>query len=140
MDAQSLNFLKSSNDFDDLKLIDFEYSGMHPRAADIANTFCEYCDMNNLKGRWEEEYPTEAQQEEFLDAYLARCEVEMDAASRQQFQHEVNKHALVSHLGWATWSVLQHSLSDIDFDYLAYARHRMDGYRYFKKKYWSEEP
>ena len=33
-----------------------------------------------------------------------------------------------SHLFWAAWSVVQASLSAIDFDFLAYARKRFDGY------------
>jgi thiamine kinase-like enzyme len=40
MDLQSLNILKKDNAF---CIIDYEYAGMNPRAADIANTFCEYC-------------------------------------------------------------------------------------------------
>lgn len=135
MDAQSLNLLRNKGG--DVKVIDFEYAGLHPRAADLANTFCEYCDMNNLQGNWKVQYPNREQQEDFLKAYVKRCRVDMDSDCLENFRKEVNKHTLVSHLGWATWSLVQQHLSDIDFDYLAYARHRIDGYQYFKHKFWA---
>lgn len=33
-------------------------------------------------------------------------------------------HAVLVHLKWALWGVLQHKVSDCDFDYLTYARQR----------------
>lgn len=158
-DCQSLNLLRPAStsttsttttpqpdDIFLLKLIDFEYAGWNARATDIANTFCEYCDMNNLKAVYETEYPSVAAQCAFLQSYLDTVEPSpvkhMTAAERETFvktlMHEIGRYTLVSHLGWAIWSLVQHRLSSIDFDYIAYAQHRMVGYRYFKQRYWNE--
>jgi thiamine kinase-like enzyme len=222
MDAQSLNLLvpanndsyagddqnnngQGQNDNDkanaaaaavDMKLIDFEYAGFNPRAADIANTFCEHCDMNNLRAKWQVEYPTLQQQEYFLRAYLDELVALPTSSSSsssiatskyddssssilQQYYinsrsdkdknefvtalcHEISRYTLVSHLSWAVWGCVQHvnryssssstkdpasscgcndrikdDEDDDDFDYLAYARHRIDGYRYFQERFMS---
>jgi thiamine kinase-like enzyme len=155
MDCQSLNILvakdvsplASSTDVN-LRLIDFEYSGWNPVAADIANTFCEYCDMSNLRADYPAEYPSDAQQEEFFWYY---CQ----AYPRQEFtflpqrrdseewkrfakalQQEVGRFSLLSHLGWAVWSIIK-SKEDVgvDFDYILYANHRIEGYDWAKTKF-----
>ena len=174
MDLQSLNILTplekspdfsisslcptSSDDNEDnekedlavIRVIDFEYAGLNPRAADIGNTFCEYCDMNNLKPKYEKEYPTEAEQNMFLKTYLKNANQDLynylDGHSGgpemawEEFLTEmrlsVGKHALLSHLGWAVWAVGQSTLSSVEFDYLRYAEIRMLGYDLFKKIYW----
>lgn len=144
MDCQSLNILKSSSE-PGIKLIDFEYSGYNPRAADIANTFCEHCDMNNLRANFTEQYPTQKQQDDFLRVYI--CEVDkalpalLDKLDRweefmAEFRDEVWRHALISHLGWAVWAIIQSLTSPIEFDYVQYAVQRMEGYDYFKSKLW----
>jgi len=149
MDCQSLNLLRPSNSYEPnqgkLKWIDFEYAGLNPRAADIANTFCEHCDMNNLKADYEKEYPSDQAQNAFLRAYFDNLDVTplrmLNAKEQEQFlaamRQEIGRYTLVSHLGWAIWSVLMSRLSNIDFDYIVYAKHRIDGYKYFKQKYWT---
>eukprot|EP00978_Attheya_sp_CCMP212_P000933 scaffold1983_cov45-Attheya_sp.AAC.3 len=131
---------------DSLKVIDFEYAGLNPRAVDLANTFCEHCDMNNLKAQYETQYPTDEEQNVFLEAYLQETKPEFlkpndnDKSKRlATLRHEIGKYTLVSHMGWAIWAICQHFICTIEFDYLGYARHRMDGYRYFKQKYWQTE-
>ena len=181
MDMQSLNFLRdsshtnadlsgssSSADDDDspIKVIDFEYAGFNPRAVDMANTFCEHCDMNNIKADYENEYPSADVQNAFLKTYVqhtlallgthssngdkqpqpsspedsqrlrALLEPYVDdpvflAAARQ----EIGRYTLVSHTSWAIWSIVQSNMSDIDFDYVGYAQHRMDGFEYMKKRF-----
>jgi ethanolamine kinase len=140
MDAQSLNVLRNDkNDDDNMKLIDYEYASWNPRAADIANTWCEYCDMNNLKANYQQEYPSEQAQEEFLKQYLKHMGDEYYFDKVEDcypiLRLEVNKHALISHLMWTVWSLVQSKLSDIEFDYLQYAKQRMEGYHYFKQRY-----
>jgi thiamine kinase-like enzyme len=159
MDCQSLNVLKNmessdsvTDDDDDssnhhhnknIKLIDFEYAGWNPRAADIANTFWEYCDMNNLRAKYDTEYPTAEQQSVFFRSYVQRADPSLaDAVSAEPNQwddfldtlrREVGRFSLLSHLVWSVWSVLKATEeSGIDFDYMAYARHRMDGYEWAK--------
>jgi thiamine kinase-like enzyme len=162
MDGQSLNFLRpaDSNSLHPsqttcetdtetakkpLRLIDFEYAGWNPRAVDIANTFCEFCDMNNLRADYAKEYPTVEVQDVFLRSYLSGLEsaspLEGLTFNEQTLfiaalQQEIGRYTLVSHVGWTVWSLVQHRLSAIDFDYIAYANHRMLGYRYFKQRFY----
>jgi thiamine kinase-like enzyme len=150
-DCQSLNVLRelsptnASNSNHNFKLIDFEYAGWNPRAADIANTFCEYCDMNNLRANFETEFPSEQNQNVFLQAYVQRVQpslaAELSASGLWEpflatARNEVGRFTLQSHLGWAIWSVVKRNEDSIDFDYLAYAAQRMAGYRLFKSRYY----
>eukprot|EP00815_Leptocylindrus_aporus_P007867 CAMPEP_0116067534 /NCGR_PEP_ID=MMETSP0322-20121206/11091_1 /TAXON_ID=163516 /ORGANISM="Leptocylindrus danicus var. apora, Strain B651" /LENGTH=381 /DNA_ID=CAMNT_0003554409 /DNA_START=97 /DNA_END=1239 /DNA_ORIENTATION=+ len=133
MDLQSLNILKEStttegdreklgkirlagnydkscndNNVSSIKIIDFEYAGMNSRAADIANTFCEYCDMNNLSLKYAD-FPNESEQNVFLSNYLScsrtACtditlnEENFDAVLKAM-RKEVGRFTLLSHLGW----------------------------------------
>jgi len=64
----------------------------------------------------------------------------MSAESRELFlakmRDETGKHSLISHLGWACWALIQCKTSTIQFDYVGYAKIRMDGYRLFKARHW----
>lgn len=147
MDCQSLNLLrpKDSQDPNDLCWIDFEYAGLNPRAADIANTFCEHCDMNNIKADYENEYPSEETQTTFLMAYLEALAAspldDLNQKDQEAFllflRNEIGRFTLLSHVGWAVWSLVQEQISNIEFDYIAYGRHRLQGYDYFKAKFFS---
>ena len=141
MDCQSLNLLRRGNT---LRWIDFEYAALNPRGVDIANTWCEFCDMNNLRADYAQEYPSEEVQNRFLQAYcdrLVQSPLEGLTTKTQQdefladLRHEIGRMTLVSHLSWTIWSLVQDRLSTIDFDYLAYAQHRQDGYRYFQQRF-----
>lgn len=160
MDAQSLNILHPSLSNSgkesklpiteqDLRLIDFEYAGHNSRAMDIANTFCEHCDMNNLCPKYPLEYPSKQQQLLFLNAYLEVIskddlklrELKSTSSDKdwdvfvETFRKTVNQYSLVSHLGWSIWGVAQAFLSPIEFDYLEYAHIRMEGYDWAKEKF-----
>lgn len=137
MDCQSLNILKDTSSHlpGRIRLIDFEYAGWNPRAADIANTFCEHCDMNNICADFEQEFPSETVQNNFLKAYLERCRPELlkEDSVFETLRGEIGRFTLLSHLGWAAWSVvMDNEGATIDFDYLAYAKHRLDGYNWGK--------
>ena len=107
--------------------------------------------MNNCEPNYEAQYPNDEQQDRFLRAYIATASPQLAnkldqlggngeddgwepflAAARVQ----VGQHALLSHIGWAIWAVAQASLSTIEFDYLKYARLRLEGYFHFKGRYW----
>jgi len=173
MDCQPLNILIDNNNIENnndknifssinLKLIDFEYSGWNPIAADIANTFCEYCEMSNLCADYEREYPTLAQQDVFFWNYLLqydpirvkqfssyprRIKQSLDYVIVDDYDdewklflttcsNEVGRFSLLSHLGWAIWSIVKAQEEDgVDFDYMVYARHRMDGYTWAKNNF-----
>jgi thiamine kinase-like enzyme len=162
MDAQSLNFLCDSNG-NELKWIDFEYVGRNARAVDIANTFCEHANMNEVRAKYETDYPSDKHQDEFLCAYICRLQEQTsgsttttepctntalqqianalqssstNSAMLRALRETVAQYTLVSHLSWAVWSLAQRSLSSIEFDYDAYAHHRLDGYQYCKQVFW----
>ena len=147
MDMQALNLLRDTTvigpDADNtIKLIDFEYASFNPRAMDIANTFCEHCDMNHIQADYATQYPSDEVQNAFLQSYLGHVQglskEVMEYRNHDQFlqaaRHEIGRYALVSHISWAIWSIVQSFLSDIDFDYILYARHRRDGYVFMKAK------
>lgn len=142
-DLQSLNLLTPIQG-GPLKVIDFEYAGRNPRAYDMANTFCEFMDMNNLRADFVTDYPTDKDQDAFLRGYMAQLgqdsplaglTVEEQAAFLTDCRHSIGQYTLVSHLGWAIWSCVQDQLSEIDFDYIAYAQHRLEGYHIGKQRY-----
>ena len=178
MDCQSLNLLQSSHDnsMTNIRVIDYEYAGLNPRAADLANTFCEFCNMNEIAAVWDEEYPAEAIQDQFLRAYLLEKEESSSSNSSPHpdflaaLRQEIGRYTLLSHLTWAVWSLIQaanrsssispqqepkaeddneddaadtnndeSAVLEESFDYEAYARHRMDGYRYFKRRFWDTD-
>jgi thiamine kinase-like enzyme len=136
MDLQSLNILHHN---DDLRVIDYEYAGMYPRAVDISNTWLEYCDMNNIKADYEKEYPTVEQQNEFLRVYLSYTQPTWGQETLHALRTEIGKHTLVSHLGWAVWGYVQSHLSNVGFDYVDYAQQRMKGYYLFRDKFFGTE-
>lgn len=149
MDVQSLNVLKDSNATNgqgNIRLIDFEYAGWNPRAADVANTFCEHCDMNNLCADYPAEYPSVLVQNDFLKAYLQQLQVTLAETKEEEqlvleaLRSEIGRFSLLSHLGWATWSVVMalQGGSDIDFDYIAYAKHRLDGFDFGKNLFFNK--
>lgn len=53
-------------------------------------------------------------------------------------EHEIGQYTLISHLTYAMWSVVQYDRASgsVDFDYMAYGHHRMEGYYHFKNRYW----
>lgn len=165
MDCQSLNILtpishahrhpypeqcfdskEADSEEPTIQVIDFEYAGMNARVTDIANTFCEHCDMNNLQPDYKTQFPNNSQQNDFLRAYVsfARPDLAHDKTISNDdwdkileiMRHQVGRHTLVSHLCWAIWSVAQHYVSSIEFDYLKYAKIRLEGYEFFKSKFW----
>jgi thiamine kinase-like enzyme len=208
MDCQPLNILVSklpaaaTEDCHDrkIRLIDFEYAGWNPRASDIGNTFCEFCEMSNLRANYEDEYPSAQQQDEYFRHYCKRTvganataaeptgptdpsrpqsaldefvssvlndsrngrsvTIPIDRETLQRFietlqcpdnhpsswrvissalSGEVGRYSLISHLSWCVWSLLKSQEEDgvLDFDYIVYARHRMDGYLWAKKKFFA---
>ena len=101
MDMQSLNLLKDTTitDQEVIKVIDFEYAGFNPRAMDMANTFCEHCDMNNIQADYPKEYPSDAVQNQFVQSYI-RNSPNVPA----QVQQHVNAQHM-SHMYWTFFGV-----------------------------------
>ncbi|ELR50795.1 Choline/ethanolamine kinase, partial [Bos mutus] len=140
-DIQEGNILLLSEpkNTDSLMLVDFEYSSYNYRGFDIGNHFCEWV-YDYTHEEWPfykaqpANYPTEGQQLHFIRHYLA--EVKKDETISQEEQRkleadllvEANRYALASHFFWGLWSILQASMSTIEFGYLEYAQSRFQFY------------
>ncbi|XP_077025423.1 choline/ethanolamine kinase isoform X2 [Tamandua tetradactyla] len=130
-DIQEGNILLLSErgNADSLMLVDFEYSGYNYRGFDIGNHFCEWV-YDYTHEEWPfykarpADYPTRGQQLHFIRHYLA--EVKKSEPPSQEEQRkleedllaEANWYALASHFFWGLWSILQASMSTIEFGYL----------------------
>ncbi|XP_045323168.1 choline/ethanolamine kinase isoform X1 [Leopardus geoffroyi] len=140
-DIQEGNILLLSEpeNTDRLMLVDFEYSSYNYRGFDIGNHFCEWV-YDYTHDEWPfykaqpADYPTRGQQLHFIRHYLA--EVKKGETISQEEQRkleedllvEANRYALASHFFWGLWSVLQASMSTIEFGYLEYAQSRFQFY------------
>lgn len=116
-----------------LRLIDFEYSAYGYRGFDFANHFNEWMyDYSNPE--WPHyhynphHFPSEEQQRRFIGAYLERSG-NYSEENIKIIQEEMIDFAQVGHVYWALWSEIQAKVCDIKFDYVGYAKDRMDSYR-----------
>ncbi|ERE86410.1 choline/ethanolamine kinase isoform X2 [Cricetulus griseus] len=128
---------------DSLMLVDFEYSSYNYRGFDIGNHFCEWVYDYTFE-EWPfykaspTDYPTRGQQLHFIRHYLAEVQKgqilpeEEQKKLEEELLMEVSWYALASHFFWGLWSILQASMSTIEFGYLEYAQSRFQFY--FKQK------
>ena len=120
----------------ELRLIDFEYTDFVPRGYDIVNSFCEWAaDYHGPTPHIMDYsfYPSPAQQHAFCRAYLeakAAAEEGKDSSVTEEevegLVGEAQSLIDLSHLWWGMWSLLQVTQSTIAFDYLGYARCRLE--------------
>lgn len=92
-DLLAENFLWDGSRF---RLIDYEYSGMNEASFEIGNV-------------WSESDLSLGQLEELVGAYWGAASPAKVARARMW--------GLMSKYGWTLWGVIQHNLSDIDFDF-----------------------
>lgn len=117
-----------------IALIDMEYGGPNYAAYDLANLFNEYIGCDEFLD-YKRNYPNECLMKDWISSYLA--ELEGCFPSRDnvvELYQEVVKFSICGHLIWSTWAVIQAVSSQIDFDYLGYARQRVDQYRMVKNR------
>lgn len=127
-----------------VKLIDYEYSAVGDVAYDIANHFCEwaadYHATANHSGfmlDWNQ-MPTETERYHFCRAYIqqiilnhpdSRLTSVMACYSQDEAIRNLSERAQayepISHLLWGLWGLVQSSCSEVDFDYLGYAKLRL---------------
>ena len=101
--------------------------------------------MNNIKANYEKEYPNDSQQNEYLIHYVREANSTLAKTLDEgmswepfleQLRLEIGRFSLLSHLGWSVWSLVKSTEEqNIDFDYVHYAQHRMEGYRFAKNKF-----
>ncbi|KAJ2009882.1 hypothetical protein GGI04_000091 [Coemansia thaxteri] len=111
-----------------VSFIDYEYAMYNYRGFDIANHFNEYAGFECDYSR----YPTKPAQLQWFKIYLDHLGHDSSPGALEDMYREVNLFQLASHFYWGIWALVQASISDIDFDYMDYARLRFD--QYFKVK------
>jgi len=119
-----------------IQMIDFEYSSYNYRGFDIANHFCEWM-YDYSHSSWPyysynpNSYPNRTQQVNFIETYLRvihkdNPDLKQDPKwSIDYVVMETRRFAMMSHLFWALWSVVQAKISDIGFGYLEYSLTRL---------------
>ncbi|KAL7718111.1 ethanolamine kinase [Entamoeba marina] len=107
---------------DTIRMIDFEYSSYNYQAFDLANHFTEWC---GLVMDWKK-IPNSTYLEEFYGKKPTDDDVD-------KLYDVVNKFQLATNLLWAIWGFVDAALSNIDWDYMDYAWHRLNKYFELKK-------
>ncbi|KAI9754645.1 MAG: hypothetical protein M4579_004608 [Chaenotheca gracillima] len=123
-----------ASDIETVSFVDYEYATPSPAAFDIANHFAEWggfeCDYNVL--------PTITQRKEFLRDYQRSYHSHLPSSSGkasdtneeevQQLFDLVDRFRGVPGFYWGIWALIQATISQIDFDYAAYAETRLGEY------------
>ena len=107
-----------------VKLIDYEYSCILPRAFDIANHLCEYegLESDNFI------YP-----DKDIRISLIKNYIEEEIKYNGLFLKIIDYYSLISHYYWGCWSLIQAKISNIDFDYKKYGENRFKMFIYYKQ-------
>jgi ethanolamine kinase len=129
---------------DAVAFIDYEYGAYNYRGFDIGNRksdkgygkvvkilvlilvvmnptdFCEWAGFDCDYSR----YPVKNTQLQWLSSYQPNATQE----ELESLCVEANAFALLAHFYWTVWALVQASVSDIDFDYLDYAKLRFSEY------------
>ncbi|KAI0651579.1 kinase-like protein [Trametes meyenii] len=134
-------------------VVDFEYAAPNAAAFDVANHFHEWtADYHGPTPHLLDpsRYPSPDERRNFYRAYLTHTESHIEApapaaapvldadaldAATAQLDEHVRAWSPASHAMWAVWGVVQAREfvegkdGEPEFDYLGYARCRMDGFR-----------
>ncbi|VVC36186.1 Protein kinase-like domain [Cinara cedri] len=108
--------------------IDYEYAMPNHQAFDIANHFIEFSGVQDPGFSL---YPNIELQINWLTAYLEEYLDESLDPNDQRvtvLKNQVDMFTIASHLLWTFWALVQTEFSQIDFDYLGYAKSRYDQY------------
>ncbi|CAN1813507.1 Probable choline kinase 2 [Linum perenne] len=110
-----------------ITIIDYEYSSYNPVALDIANHFCE------MTADYHTDTPHVVDYSKYPGAYHFRRTL-LFAAEKpsekevEQLLEDVENYTLGNHLFWGLWGIISEHITKIDFDYLEYARQRLEQY------------
>ena len=118
---------ENENQNENIKLIDFEYSCILPRAFELANHLCEYygLDYNHLN------YPSKDIRINLIKNYIINDKIN-NIQFNDNFLYIIDQYSLVSHYFWGCWSIIQSKISNIDFNYNEYAVHRFNLFNHYK--------
>jgi len=116
-----LNESQSSVEF-----IDYEYGMVTNASFDIANHWCEYagfsCDYSN--------YPSIHSQTLWITSYLTALKPKTPPTKNliEETRLQVERFSCLPHFFWFIWSLVQAEVSEIQFDYMEYAKLRYAEY------------
>lgn len=119
-----------------ITIIDYEYASYNPVAFDIANHFCEMAaDYHTETPHILDfsKYPGLEERQRFVRVYFSSSGNESSNVEVEQLLQDVEKYTLASHLFWGLWGIISEHVSEIDFDYMEYARQRF-------QQYWLRKP
>jgi len=106
----------------EISFIDFEYGDFNYQAFDIADHFCEFAGVDATNLDYAKFYPDKDFQLKWLRTYLEEFKLgDVSDEEVETLYKVVNKFALTVRLFWGTWSLVQASISKLDFDFLGYA-------------------
>ena len=108
-----------------VSFIDFEYARMNYFLFDIANHFVEYAGVDDADFSI---YPTREEQKRWLKIYFQTRGMD-EKIVNDDLCHLVDQLSALSHLMWGLWALVQSRLSQLDFDYINYAKLRLDSYQ-----------
>lgn len=117
-----------------VSFIDYEYATACPPAFELANHFAEWgglsCDVSVLPTR----SVRRAFLREYLESYICHrgsslsCWSENREDLERRLFTEVDRFRGIPGLYWGIWALIQHTISQIDFDYAGYAEVRLGEY------------
>jgi len=107
-----------------ISFIDFEYTHLNYFLFDIANHFVEYAGVDDADFSL---YPTRDEQKSWLKIYFQTRRMNQQIIN-DDLCHLVDQFSALSHLMWGLWALVQSRLSQLDFDYVNYAKLRLDCY------------
>lgn len=129
--------------------IDFEYGGFNYLSYDIGNHFNEHTGVDAVLDH--SLYPDRQYQMQWLTTYLKHSKalkagvnlMDCDSVSTLMVSDEeletlyadVQRQAILSDLMWGLWSIRQADVSTIDFDFIAYAISKLEGFSIKRKRY-----
>lgn len=119
-----------------VQFIDLEYSGYNPPAFDIANHLFEYagfeCDLSRL--------PDAPLRRAFIKEYLSakHCFTSttppvIEDSTLDAFHRCVLAYMVLDNFFWGVWALVQAIFSTVDFDYMGYAKMRLDTFKNWLK-------
>jgi len=131
-DAMPANMVLKSDKT--IALIDLEYGGPNHAAYDLANLFNEYIGCEEVLD-FKRNYPNEYVIKDWIVSYLTEfAGKEPTKTEVCELYEDVVKFSVCGHLIWSTWAVIQAVSSQIEFDYMDYARQRVEQYKFVKYK------
>ncbi|CAG9764611.1 unnamed protein product [Ceutorhynchus assimilis] len=116
--------------------IDYEYAAFNYQPFDIANHFAEFVGIDVLKVDYKSDFPSKELQIDWIKIYLQEfLEREPEEKEIEALYINTTRFVLVSHIFWGIWALIQAEHSTIDYDFLMFAKVRLDEYFARKKEF-----